>query len=94
MTSSFHTLNTLNTNAGMDAAFSGLRPRPSTGAFDREEIISGLDTSGAAGAGVFAMPDVDNVDAFERQVVEYVKPNHGTYGSVSENSTFVRSPRW
>ncbi len=78
MTSSFHTLHT---KAGMDAVFSSLSP--STRGFDRhsEEILPGLDTADAAGAGVFAMPDVDNVDAFERQVVEYVKPNHGTLRS-------------
>ena len=68
---------TLHTKAGLDAAFSSLGP--STRGFDhREEILSGLQTGDAANANVFALPEVDNVDAFERQVVEYVKPNHGT----------------
>ena len=30
------------------------------------------------GVDSFDMPQVDNIDDFERQVVEYVKPNHGT----------------
>jgi hypothetical protein len=68
------------TKAGLDAAFGALRQGPQRSK-DHRDLLSDLLPAQAGslnGTDVFPMPEVDNMDAFERQVVEYVKPNHGT----------------
>jgi len=67
------------TSAGLDAAFGALRPKVHSD--DHRGLLSDAlpATHGPSDtADVFPMPEVDNVDDFERQAVEFVKPNHGT----------------
>ena len=65
---------TLHTSAGLDATFGSLNPSSSS-TIRNAELLEGLCGTGGPS---FAMPEVDDIDTFERNVVEYVKPNHGT----------------
>ena len=55
----------------LSRAFGVLEPS-STSIRRNDELLAGLHDEAS-----FALPEVDNVDAFERQVVNMVKPNHG-----------------